>query len=492
MDAEQLKLLAGRLADWLAHHQHLVKHGHTLDFMAAIPGLRNWPEVLSFPERVANAEISELACQRLAQRITKKIGVTFSAQELQAALAAPPATVVPLTVWPDGPAAGVYVTDSQAAVEAAIARYEAATDGALLYAEDAGCDAAGAIELGEYGLFSNGLARAPSGTLVVVGPVEMAQETWENNRDRVGAAANLALDAGLRVVVLCTTPMPQSIRDDVVLLLREAGWEDRELAASLRGIVAEDGALVTAVPFAPGRSLPVPTPVTPTFNLPDELAEVLRAGIAVRPFGLILIGTWGFKLSRAELIEATLPLTEHAGPAARIQDNFHTDYDGNPPISERFSSLPVFPSVESAYASGYRRMVFERPTTLDKVVLARTNDVCFHVASVAMRASDALLRAGSMARADEPSMLAKTTAILCSGEIEAKKGPCVIYDAMAAQPDAPASLDFDEAEAFVESRRTVRWEDQLRLMHAQRKLTLTEAKKAFHNLPVAKVLADSA
>src|SRR5437016_299736 len=126
MDAEQLKLLAGRLADWLTHNQHPVKHGHALDFMAAIPGLRNWPEVLSFPERVANAELTELACQRLAQRITKKTGVTFSAQELRAALVAPSSEVASLTVWPDGPAAGVYVTDSQAAVEAVIARYEAA------------------------------------------------------------------------------------------------------------------------------------------------------------------------------------------------------------------------------------------------------------------------------------------------------------------------------------------------------------------------------
>ena len=191
-------------------------------------------------------------------------------------------------------------------------------------------------------------------------------------------------------------------------------------------------------------------------------------------------------------MEATLPLTEHAGPAARIQDNFRIDYDGNPPVSERFSSLPVFPSVESAYASGYRRMVFERPTTIDEVVLAHANDVCFHIATVAVQASDALLRAVSMGRAHEHSLLAKTTAILCSGEIEARKGPSVIYDAMAAQIDTPDSVDFDEVEAFIESRRAVRWEDQLRRLHGQRKVTLAEAKKAFHSLPVAKVLAATA
>ena len=139
----------------------------------------------------------------------------------------------------------------------------------------------------------------------------------------------------------------------------------------------------------------------------------------------------------------------------------------------------------------FRRMGFERPATLSEAVLARTHDVCFHVATVAVQSSDALLRAVSMARA-EPNLLAQTTAILCCGQIDAKKGRCMIYDAMAAQIDTPDGLDFEEVEVFIESRRAVRWEDQLRLLHAQRKVTLAEAKKAFHNLPVAKVLAATA
>jgi hypothetical protein len=47
-------------------------------------------------------------------------------------------------------------------------------------------------------------------------------------------------------------------------------------------------------------------------------------------------------------------------------------------------------------------------------------------------------------------------------------------------------------EAFIESRRGVRWEDGLRQLHAHRKVTLAEAKKAFHLLPVSKVLAATA
>ena len=121
----------------------------------------------------------------------------------------PSATSV-LKVWPDGPVPGVYVTTSQRAIDAAIARYEAATDGALLYAEDAGRSSDAAIDLGEHGLFSRGMDRLPSGTLVVVGPVPLTQESWSDNKDRLNTAANLAYSSSLRVVVLAETPLPGS------------------------------------------------------------------------------------------------------------------------------------------------------------------------------------------------------------------------------------------------------------------------------------------
>ena len=134
---------------------------------------------------------------------------------------------------------GVYVTISQKAIDTAIARYETATDGALLYAEDAGRSSDAAIDLGEHGLFSRGMDRLPSGTLVVVGPVPLTQESWSDNKDRLNAAANLAHSSSLRVVVLAETPLPENLHSDIDLLL---GPDDEGLdsdPADVLGIVTE-------------------------------------------------------------------------------------------------------------------------------------------------------------------------------------------------------------------------------------------------------------
>lgn len=154
MDTQQLKLLASRLGDLLAQNHHPIKHGQALDLVAAIPGLRNWPEVIAFPDRVAGSELSEIAGQRLTRRIAEKLGITLDTKALivEPARAAPAKNAPRLALWPDGPAAGIYVTTSQAAIDVAIRRYDDATEGAPLYAERAGFNAEGTIDLGDDGV----------------------------------------------------------------------------------------------------------------------------------------------------------------------------------------------------------------------------------------------------------------------------------------------------------------------------------------------------
>ena len=62
--------------------------------------------------------------------------------------------------------------------------------------------------------------RLPSGTLVVVGPLPLTQESWSDNKDRRHAAANLAYSSSLRVAVLADTPLPENLHSDIDLLLR--------------------------------------------------------------------------------------------------------------------------------------------------------------------------------------------------------------------------------------------------------------------------------
>lgn len=57
-----------------------------------------------------------------------------------------------LAIWPTGPEPGVYVTTSQDAINALLAKYEEASDGAIVYGEHAARDCDACIDLGDDGL----------------------------------------------------------------------------------------------------------------------------------------------------------------------------------------------------------------------------------------------------------------------------------------------------------------------------------------------------
>lgn len=73
MDAEQLRLLAAKLRKRLPGDVAL-SHGKSLDLIAALAGLRNWPEVLAFPDRVAARDYDLDAMARLARRLAGQLG----------------------------------------------------------------------------------------------------------------------------------------------------------------------------------------------------------------------------------------------------------------------------------------------------------------------------------------------------------------------------------------------------------------------------------
>lgn len=80
MDIPQLKLLAGRVRGLLEQRDVAVGHSQALDLVAALPGLRNWPEVNAFPDRVAVCELTANTAGRLAHRLHRMHGVDFSPQ----------------------------------------------------------------------------------------------------------------------------------------------------------------------------------------------------------------------------------------------------------------------------------------------------------------------------------------------------------------------------------------------------------------------------
>lgn len=74
MDAGQIKALAVRLRELLARWDIAISRGQALDLSAALPGLRDWPEVMAFPDRLAARAIDLDATGRLVRRIVSKHG----------------------------------------------------------------------------------------------------------------------------------------------------------------------------------------------------------------------------------------------------------------------------------------------------------------------------------------------------------------------------------------------------------------------------------
>ena len=69
MNAGQLKPLAAKVRELLARWDVAISHGQALDLVAALPGLRDWPEVVAFPDQLAARDIDLDAMSRLARRI---------------------------------------------------------------------------------------------------------------------------------------------------------------------------------------------------------------------------------------------------------------------------------------------------------------------------------------------------------------------------------------------------------------------------------------
>lgn len=72
MDLQQLKLLAGSIRAFLQQANIQIGHNESLDVAAALPGLRNWPEVSAFPDRVSAFTLDIAAAHRLAARLEKR------------------------------------------------------------------------------------------------------------------------------------------------------------------------------------------------------------------------------------------------------------------------------------------------------------------------------------------------------------------------------------------------------------------------------------
>lgn len=486
MDTQQLKLLAGQVRGLLQQSNLSVGHSQALDAIAAIPGLRNWPEIMAFPDHVATCQLDLASTSRLAFRLKRKFQFEMSPQALLAALMPPDrakAATIP-QIWPSGPRPGVYVTTSENAIRALIQRYDEATDGALGYAEGAASYWDGAIRLGDHGLWSDGLARVPCGTLIIVGPLRLDQESWHGSADRLDMAC---LDASLyehRIAVLVETPTPDSVCEDLLLMQKNIQPDDEDAQAMLMGVITEEGEMQPRVPFARPRPLQAVTPTTATTDaLPPTVLEPLKAALLRHRTGLVVFGTDRLEDEHygIDLVTSALALTEHLGPAARIMPRHRGTPAKDWMVPEPIKQLPYLPSIESAFAQGYRRLVIDPLYTKTDVFLEYGNEVLM-LANIydgsVERAFMSAIRPGL--RDNYNKLLSILVAVLAVKEFEIEQRSFSVSDLYVRGDLAiPPVLRLKDINEFLSGQRTICWQDELAQLMDQGVLSEADLKTLF-------------
>jgi hypothetical protein len=476
MDTQQLKELAARLRVLLQDAGVEIGHGQALDLSASLVGLRNWPEVQAFPQRVKTQELDLSATARLAYRLAHKYKHEASSAELLQLLLPPSnvQNVSPLQIWPAGPAAGVYITTSQAAIDALVEQYQEATDGAVFYAERAGTKHDAAINLGDDGLWSSGLERIPSGTLIVLGPVELDQQSWSEASDRVEMACIRAETSGHRVAILFDTPMPSLLAADTTTMLIDKGYDD--LQDYLVGTVAEDGTLQPGV--LQQYSAPLKgSAVTDTRSLPIPVVEQLKAVLAKRGRGIIALGSVeDVENHGATIAEAVLALTEHLGLAARIMPRHRSTMSKFDQVPVAVGQLPFLTSVESAYAQGYRRFLVDPRYTKTDVIARFVEDSLFIACTFAATVDDLAMHTVEP-KGREASMLPWLLAAVVVAPVQTKMEREILTDLYIGVEDAHVDKG-DHAFDFVARHRTMRIEDQFKALVERGEIDIGAASDA--------------
>jgi hypothetical protein len=87
METIELKQLARRLRGALAEAGARISHAQALDLVAALAGLRNWPEVAAFPDRVFEASVTDESLSRLLLRVKTAHSISLDHGALLAPLA---------------------------------------------------------------------------------------------------------------------------------------------------------------------------------------------------------------------------------------------------------------------------------------------------------------------------------------------------------------------------------------------------------------------
>lgn len=487
MNTEQLKLLAGHVRTLLEQNNSPISHSQSLDVIASLPGLRNWPEVVAFPKNVANCDLDLSSTRRLAFRLKSKFGLDFTSQFLLETLYPQNKETAENSphVWPSGPKPGVYITYSQDAIDEFILQYDEATDGELYYHEKAGDHFDGGIDLGESGLWSGGIDHLPSGTLIVVGPLGFNQESWTESARRLEISCLHALSTGLRVAILIDSPTPQTICEDTLFMIRSTQPEGEDYDTALIGIITPDGQCHANSPFANKFESPLASKIEASIDLiPKNVLVPLRNAIKNRNTGLLLFGNSLIEEHHAiDLICASLSLTNHLGPVARVKPHDRASHEKEWNVPDAIKSIPYVPSIESAYAQGFKRIIFSPYYTQTELLIEYSKKALL-ISGTADGNVDRIFMTNSRTfrRNDEFEILELVVAILGLRTVPGKSSNSVISDLLIPEINESARSKYlGDIFQYLQECRIIKWENEIKSLLESKQTTSSALKKAFPN-----------
>jgi hypothetical protein len=166
----------------------------------------------------------------------------------------------------------------------------------------------------------------------------------------------------------------------------------------------------------------------------------------------------------AELVAATLALTEHAGPAARIMPRNRSTPAKDWQVPEAIAQLPFLPSIESAYEQGYRCMVVSPNYTEGELLLEFAGDVMFIAGGYGSNVEEIFGRAIRTRGADESELLPAILAVLgVKGATNAAEPAYVVIDLCVPDSKQPpeSTVRGDRIYDYLNKNRVLRWEDQI-------------------------------
>jgi hypothetical protein len=494
MERMQLIAFARRLSTVLGHRRCWLTHSQSLDLVAGTMGASSWYQLGSIPRSPSDIGSNELDLARLVRRIAQITGVHIERSTLSAALSSALTSTQPILLE-EASTAGIYVTTSWDAANAAVARYMIDTGGADCYADNDRMRSANVVSLGpshpgseRTGIFAPRLHRAPKGTLIVLGPLNLTQFDWESAAEKLHEACRLVLERGHRIISVVQTPREGVFRSDLVLTLSSGDYDIAYLERAFRGAVSDDGQCVDVVPFRERR----PAPSSSTLprvsrQLPRELASLLEVGLGLRRRGFLVVGGGCLSVERELLFTAALEVTENFGPVALVFSSYDREVEENLEAvstdtsqrllrSQRFPFLPLFPSIESAYASGYRRIAcWGDFGQCDLSPYAQ--DVCFVIGIESVEATEAFsVGTGAGQHASRWGILDGVIAVLCWGNLYGEKGTFSVYDAFVPSAAPIKRHRYEAVWDAVRAHRELQWEQQVNDLLAAGQVTSEDVR----------------